>query len=72
MPIEPKDTKEQPKSSAAVPNSSATNSEPEATENSETVREAFMKKISGNPNFILAKPSGRAFMLPMGKPSAKH
>jgi hypothetical protein len=32
-----------------------------------TVREAFMKRIRGNPEFQEAKKSGRAFVIPVGK-----
>ena len=72
MPKEPKDTEEQPKSGAAAPSSSATNSQQDQAESSETAREAVMRLTSGNPRFIEAKPSKSAFELPMGKPSAKN
>jgi hypothetical protein len=68
MSKEPKDTEEQPKSSAAAENSSVTPREEDQTESSETMREAFMKAISGNPRFIPAKPSGKAFVIGGAKP----
>jgi hypothetical protein len=50
-------------------NSSATSPTPDQTENSETVREAFMRHISGNPRFQEAKPSGKAFVIGGARPS---
>ena len=32
-----------------------------------TVREAFLKRVRGNPRFQEAKKSGRAFLIPAGK-----
>jgi hypothetical protein len=70
MSKEPKDTKQQPKSSAASPSSSEVKSEQHQTESSETVRERVMKKISGDPRFIIAKPSGRGFVIVGARPSS--
>jgi hypothetical protein len=50
-------------------NSSATSPTLEATESSETVVEAFMKRISGNPRFREARKSGRAFVIAGQRPS---
>ena len=46
----------------------AENSSPTEEESSETLREAFMKAISGNPQFREAKKSGRAFVNGGAKP----
>ena len=54
-----------------VENSSATSPTQEATENSETACEVFMKLISGDPQFRPAKPSGKAFVVGGAKPLAK-
>lgn len=70
MSKEPKDTEEQPKPTAALPSSSELNSEQDQAESSETVREIFMRLISGNPNFVLAKPSGKAFVIGGARPSS--
>ena len=43
--------------------SSETSQTKEATESSETLHEAFMKAIEGNPRFQPAKPSGRGFVI---------
>jgi hypothetical protein len=51
------------KSSSPEQPSSAPESNSVSTESSETMRERFMKKISGDPRFILAKPSGKAFVI---------
>jgi len=48
--------------------SSATPPTEEATETGETVHEAFMKAISGNPRFRPAKPSGTAFVIGAARP----
>lgn len=63
MPNVPDDTTPKLNADKAAPNSM------EPTENSETVREAFMKAISGNPRFVPAKPFGKAFVILGTKPS---
>ena len=70
MSKEPKDTEEQPKSSASAPSSSEINSEQDQTESSETALEVFMRITSGNPTFIEAKPSGKAFVITGARPSS--
>ena len=47
----------------------ATSPTPDQTESSETLREAFMKRISGNPRFQEAKESGKAFVITGHRPS---
>lgn len=41
----------------------AENSSPNDEDNSETLREAFMKQISGDPQFREAKKSGKAYVI---------
>jgi hypothetical protein len=47
---------------------SATSPTGEATERGETAHERFMRKISGDPQFRPAKPSGTAFVIGGAKP----
>jgi hypothetical protein len=51
-------------------NSSAPSQTKDRTENSETLPEAFMKAISGNPRFQEAKKSGKAFIIGGKAPNA--
>jgi hypothetical protein len=50
----------------------ASSSETPLENQPETTRELFTRLTLNDPQFIIVKPSGRAFELPMGKPSAKH
>ena len=59
------------KASAGAANSSEIPLNEVSDENGETVREKFMKAVSGNPRFILAKPSGKAFVIGGMRPFAK-
>ena len=70
MSKESKDTEEQPKSSASAPSSSEINSEQDQTESSETAREVFMRLVAGNPRFVPARPSGKAFVIVGARPSS--
>ena len=55
------------------PGEAAASPTEEAAEGGETVHEAFMKAISGNPRFRPAKPSkGKAFMVGGAKPPQGH
>jgi hypothetical protein len=49
-------------------NSSAPSRKKDRTENGETLPEAFMKAISGNPQFQEAQKSGKAFVIGGAKP----
>jgi hypothetical protein len=42
---------------------------PDQTANSETLREAFIKRISGKPRFQEAKKSGKAYVIAGQRPS---
>jgi hypothetical protein len=57
--------------SAIVPISAEPEQQIEPTVHEETAHEAFMKAIAGNPRFVEAKPSGKAFVIVGARPSAK-
>ena len=59
----PEDIAQKPETSATAPHSSASEKPAEPAVRSETVREIFMRLVAGNPRFIPAKPSGKAFVI---------
>lgn len=60
------------KSPTDTESSSGTPAEAEATESSETVPEMFTRLTANNPQFVPAKPSGKAFVIPAARPSTKR
>ena len=63
-----KNKSQKPTPSGSAPNSSQPKNQIEQTASNETLREKFMKKISGDPRFIPAKPSGKEFVIVGAKP----
>lgn len=71
MPNVPDDTTPNSNTDQAAPNSLAVAENRNSlvvAENSETACEALMKLISNDPQFILAKQSGKAFVILGAKP----
>jgi hypothetical protein len=68
MSTEPKDTQEQPKSSAAAPKASKPEKQSESGASNETVHEIFMMFASGNPRFKEVKSSGKGFVIIGARP----
>ena len=68
MSKEPKDTTQKPNSSGGEPNASQPEKQSEPSASNETVREIFTRLTLNDPQFVPAKPSGKAFVIGGAKP----